>query len=147
MNEDEKRHEDKCKELFELYFYKLASDGTNDGELTHISDRFDGLVKIEDFAVKWREANHAWVKVWAPTFISLVLAVAGIGAGLQACATYHLEKRKMQADIVLRAAREKREETKTNLEALKGGGLLDLKSEEIDQLSAVRPPILKKDPQ
>ncbi len=53
----------------------------------------------------------------------------------------------MQADIVLRAAREKREETKTNLEALKGGGLLDLKSEEIDQLSAVRPPILKKDPQ
>ncbi len=68
MNEDEKRHEDKCKELFELYFYKLASDGTNDGELTHISDRFDGLVKIEDFAVKWREANHAWVKVWAPIF-------------------------------------------------------------------------------
>jgi len=147
MFPEDTEHEDKSKERIKTFQSELNSNRTNDAELTRINDGLDAQLKIEDFMMKWREANHAWFKVWAPIFISAVVAMAGFGAGYQAWVAHGLETdklaletRKVDADIVLKAARDKPEETRTNLEALREAGLLHLTSEDIRRLTPFMPP-------
>jgi hypothetical protein len=134
----EQKHERESQDRVKCFQSKLT-EKTTDDELKLINARLDAQLKIEDFMVKWREANHAWAKVWAPTFISVVVALAGVGAGYQGYTTHKLENRKANAEIALKAAREKQDETRVNLEALRGAGLLDLTPEEINNLSSLRP--------
>jgi hypothetical protein len=143
MGQEEKKHESESKTRQETLQTELSQHGADDGELKRINAKLDAQLKLEDFRIRWRESNHAWSKLWAPTFISLVVAVAGSVAGFQAFAAHGLETQKVDAEIVFKAVRDKPQETRANLEALNEAGLVHLTSQQINSLSSLTPPPAK----
>src|ERR1017187_5904202 len=97
----------------------------NQPSLTDLNDELDAQLKIEDFIVKSREANHPKFKAWgsialsgAGIVISLAVAFASGFSVAQVWKTYSLEERKAtleerkaQAEIVLKATGGNQEET------------------------------------
>lgn len=140
MGQEEKRHETQSEERQEALQTELNNFGADESELKRINAKLDAQLKVEDFRIRWREANHAWSKVWAPTFISVVVALAGIVAGYQAWTAHGLETRKAEAEIIFKAVRAKPDETQANLKALRDAGLLQLTPQQIDSLSSLTPP-------
>jgi len=132
-------HECASKKRVEVFQSELDAKGANDNDLKQINARLDAQLKIEDFMVKWREANHAWLKLWGPLFISVVLALAG----LQGFISHKLEERKANAEIVRNAVRADPEDTLANLDALRRAGLLDMSPEEIKKLGKLTPATTK----
>lgn len=128
-------HERESKMRVAEFQSELDAKGANGDDLKQINARLDAQLKIEDFMVKWREANHAWLKLWGPLFISVVLS----GAGYQGLMSHKLEERKANAEIVRNAVRANPEETRANLEALRQAGLLDMSPEEIKKLGSMTP--------
>lgn len=47
----------------------------NEGGMRLLAARLDAQLKLEDFLIRFREAEHAWVKVWATIFISAAVSL------------------------------------------------------------------------
>jgi hypothetical protein len=139
MGQEEKRHEIESGKRQETLQAEVNNFGSDESEWKRINAKLDAQLKVEDFRIRWREANHAWSKVWAPTFISVVVALAGIVAGYQSWTAHGLETRKVDAEIIFRAVRAKPDETKANLEALRDAGLLQLTPQQINSISSLTP--------
>ncbi len=138
MGKEEKEHETDCKARVKRFQDDLNSNSNDHAELNILNTRVDTQLKIEEFMIRWREANHAWFNVWAPTIVSVVVAAAGIGAGCLGYVTHDLERKKAAADIVLKAVGGTPQETLANLNKLKEADLLDLSTEQINKLSSLK---------
>jgi hypothetical protein len=138
-----KQHESESKTRQETLQTELSSCGADVHALRRINAKLEAQLKIEDFRIRWRESDHAWSKLWAPTFISFVVAVAASVAGYQALAAHRLEAEGVNVEIVFRAVRDKPQETRANLEALNEAGLVHLTSQQINRLSSLTPPPAK----
>jgi hypothetical protein len=139
MGREEKDHETDSKARVIRFQQDLNANGSNEAELKNINTRVDTQLKIEDFMIRWREANHAKSKVWAPLLISGFVALVGVGAAYQGCVTHELEKKKATAEIVFKAVGGTTQETLANLNTLKEAHLLDLSQAEINTLSSLKP--------
>ena len=138
MGNQEKIHEKESEARVTRFQERLNTHDKDDPDLKVLNARVDTQLKIEDLMIRWREANHAKFKVWAPTIISIMVAVAGFGAGYQGYVTHELEKKKAAADIVLKAVGATPQDTLANLEALRGAGLLEMSREEIKKLASLK---------
>ena len=132
-------HETQSKVRVTTFQGELNEKGLNEADLKELSARLDAQIKIEDYMVKWREANHAWLKLWGPLFISLAVAFAS----WQGYFSHSLEERKANAEIVRNAVRANPAETAANLDALVRAHLLEMKPEEIKELRSLTPAPLK----
>jgi hypothetical protein len=147
----EKQHEGASKKRMECFQKELNSTGGDDTALKRINARLDAQMKIEDFIVKSREANHPKLKAWGPIYASgaaIVISLAGAYESYRAIEqgwqTRTLEERKAnseekkaKAEIALKAAGSSPEETRARLTALMEARLLDLSREEIETLSSL----------
>jgi hypothetical protein len=62
--DSKRRHKEMQDKLGELV---AASD---EAGIRLLSARLDAQLKLEDFLIRFREANHAKLKVWSPIFVS-----------------------------------------------------------------------------
>jgi len=124
----------------------LANIPSEQAALTTLNDELDAQLKIEDFIVKSREANHPKFKAWgsialsgAGIVISLAVGFASLFNVIQTRKTYTLEERKAQADLILKAIGKNEDETQANLKALMEVGLLRLDLQKIEILRVLKP--------
>ena len=75
-------HENRSKKRYCLWqdsLDKYFVDATNDDELKKLAAKLDVQFKLEDFLLRFREAEHAKLKVWGTVFtaglVSLVVAL------------------------------------------------------------------------
>ncbi len=146
MNRFNKRHERGSKERIGRFQNELNKKREDSNALKLINSRLDAQLKIEDFILKSREANHPKYKAWGPIVvsgagfvISVAIAYASWFSLKQASVAHALELRKAKAEIILKAAGNNPEETRANLAALTEVGLLDLSPGEIEKLKPLRP--------
>src|SRR5271165_346921 len=139
MGQQEKRHEEESKLRVTEFQDALNACATNENDLKKLNTRVDTQLKIEDFMVHWRQANHPGFNLYAPTVISVILALIAVAGGILGFWSHTLEERKTKADVVLKAVGKSPEDTQANLEALKNAKLLDLDEDQITHLRSIRP--------
>ena len=142
----EKQHEADSKVRALKFQEQLSNIPMNDDPMKWINSMLDAQLKIEDFIVKSREANHPKVKAWGQISVSaaaISISVASLLASswtvYQGSQTRDLDERRASAEMALKVATTDPGVTRTNLEALTRGGLLKLNPAQVTELSALRP--------
>jgi len=52
-----------------------AATANDEASMRLVAVQLDAQLKLEDFLIRFREAEHAWVNVWAPIFLSAAVSV------------------------------------------------------------------------
>ena len=53
---------------------ECAESGDEAG-LRFLATQLDAQLRLEDFLLKFRESEHAWLKAWAPIFTSAIVSI------------------------------------------------------------------------
>jgi hypothetical protein len=71
-------HEDKSKTRAAEFQKALDAAGVDPKALETLNLLVETQLKIEDFIIRFREAEHAKISLWASRFIPLAAAIAGV---------------------------------------------------------------------
>ena len=44
-------------------------------QVEFLSAKLDAQLKLEDYIVKFRQANHAWFAVWTPLYLTAIVSI------------------------------------------------------------------------
>jgi hypothetical protein len=68
-------HEGGSKTRYTEMQRKLAESADDEGALRLLAARLDVQLKLEDFLIKFREAEHRWLRVWGPILTSAIVSI------------------------------------------------------------------------
>jgi hypothetical protein len=73
---DFEKHEPLSRARYNQMQGKLDTSAAADDEagMRLVAVRLDAQLKLEEFLVRFREAEHAWVRVWAPIFLAVAVS-------------------------------------------------------------------------
>jgi hypothetical protein len=77
-----KSHEEDSKKRIVEFQKALDVAGLDSKALETLTLRVETQLQIEDFIIRFREAEHAKIGLWASRFIPLAAAIAGAGVTL-----------------------------------------------------------------
>jgi hypothetical protein len=83
-------HEEDSKTFYIKAQDRLSAYMGKDSEVTQLSLELDAKMKLEDFLIKFREADHAQIKVWGTIFVSGVVSLIVALLAFLAKAYFHL---------------------------------------------------------